>query len=229
MPCIYGLASWLGLRFKDEAIVFDTFREMYEAFVIYHFVTYLIVYLTQNDTIESLLAHKAVQAHIWPMNHVWQARRRFGEAPHAFRSTCSRSRSPPARLAAVEDGPRIPLQVQGWSAHLRAGALQPADPPKLRSPLPTPNSSPPPVSLILLALFRALSCLCLQVRPITAIIALISEYNGVYGEGNLWDPLQVRICTESVTHVGVSIIALSDADTTPSDGRVALFPVVSVV
>lgn len=48
---------------------------MYEAFVIYHFFTYLIVYLEQNDTIESLLARKAVQGHIWPMNHVWKARK----------------------------------------------------------------------------------------------------------------------------------------------------------
>lgn len=74
MPCIYGMASWMGLRFKDEAIIFDTFREMYEAFVIYHFFTYLIVYLEQNDTIESLLARKAVQGHIWPMNHLMKAR-----------------------------------------------------------------------------------------------------------------------------------------------------------
>lgn len=108
MPCIYGMASWLGLRFKDEAIVFDTFREMYEAFVIYHFFTYLIVYLEQNDTIESLLARKAVQPHIWPMSHVLKARRPFPAG-----NSCSPRRRlrfparlrPPCRPAAVEDGP----------------------------------------------------------------------------------------------------------------------------
>ena len=47
MPCVYGLASWLGLRFKDAAIYFDTMRECYEAFVIYNFFTFLMVYLEQ--------------------------------------------------------------------------------------------------------------------------------------------------------------------------------------
>ena len=47
MPCVYGLASWLGLRFKDAAIYFDTMRECYEAFVIYNFFTFLEQYLGQ--------------------------------------------------------------------------------------------------------------------------------------------------------------------------------------
>ena len=69
MPMVYGLTSWLGLRFKDAAIYFDTLRECYEAFVIFHFFTFLIVYLEQHDSVESMLARKAVQPHIWPARH----------------------------------------------------------------------------------------------------------------------------------------------------------------
>ncbi len=75
MPCVYGLDAWLALRFKarrvllmaccqarvgrcisrareyhcaqDHSIYFDTLRECYEAFVIYHFFTFIIVYLEQ--------------------------------------------------------------------------------------------------------------------------------------------------------------------------------------
>ena len=66
MPTVYGMSSWLGLRFKDSAIYFDTLRECYEAFVIYHFFTFIIVYLEQQGSIESMLARKAVQPHIFP-------------------------------------------------------------------------------------------------------------------------------------------------------------------
>ena len=47
MPCVYGLDAWLALRFKESSIVFDTLRECYEAFVIYHFYVFLIVFLEQ--------------------------------------------------------------------------------------------------------------------------------------------------------------------------------------
>ena len=68
MPCVYGLDAWLALRFKDHSIYFDTLRECYEAFVIYHFYTFLIVYLEQNGSVESILARKEQQQHLFPVS-----------------------------------------------------------------------------------------------------------------------------------------------------------------
>jgi hypothetical protein len=145
MPCVYGLDSWLALRFKvratrrghrmpaspacarrraragrrsracadadrtpsqDHAIYFDTLRECYEAFVIYHFFTFLIVYLEQaraahaprglraaadarsaasrqHGGAEALLARKEQQPHLFPLSLVLKARLAACAAAHA--------------------------------------------------------------------------------------------------------------------------------------------------
>jgi Organic solute transporter Ostalpha len=60
MPCVYGLDAWLALRFKDSSVVFDALRECYEAFVIYHFFVFLIVFLEQVCGGASALALEGV-------------------------------------------------------------------------------------------------------------------------------------------------------------------------
>ena len=74
---------------QDHSIYFDTLRECYEAFVIYHFFTFIIVYLeqarpaavrcsgvaltcaaaaAQHGSVESLLARKEQQPHLFPLS-----------------------------------------------------------------------------------------------------------------------------------------------------------------
>jgi hypothetical protein len=45
MVPIYGLNSWIVLKFPESSIYLDTIRECYEAFVIYNFMMYLINFL----------------------------------------------------------------------------------------------------------------------------------------------------------------------------------------
>jgi len=71
MVPIYAFESWLALRFKDAALYLDTARECYEAYVIYNFYQFLIVYLEKHEGhLDVLLAAKPQLKHLWPMNHV---------------------------------------------------------------------------------------------------------------------------------------------------------------
>ena len=118
MPCVYGLDAWLALRFKETSIVFDTLRECYEAFVIYHFYVFLIVFLEQYGSVETLLSQKEQVSHPFPVNLL----------------------AKPWRM-----GPE-------FLRNCKAGVLN-----------------------------------YVIIRPCTALIAVISEANGVYGEGELFN------------------------------------------
>ncbi|EGD81930.1 hypothetical protein PTSG_02616 [Salpingoeca rosetta] len=48
MVPIYAIDSWLALRFPNINIYFDVARETYEAYVIYNFYVYLLVFLRQR-------------------------------------------------------------------------------------------------------------------------------------------------------------------------------------
>ena len=70
MVPIYAVDGWLALRFKSKTIYFDTVREIYEAYVIYNFYTYCIVYLQEfcSPGLSYIVARKATQPHIWPLS-----------------------------------------------------------------------------------------------------------------------------------------------------------------
>ena len=70
MVPIYAVNAWLALRFRSNTIIFDTVREFYEAYVIYNFYTYCIVYLQEfcSPGLSYIVARKATQPHIWPLN-----------------------------------------------------------------------------------------------------------------------------------------------------------------
>ena len=52
MVPIYAIDSFLSLLFKDEAILFNTLRDCYEAYVLYIFFRYLVVFLENQGKLE---------------------------------------------------------------------------------------------------------------------------------------------------------------------------------
>ena len=70
MVPIYAVDGWFALRFKSKTIYFDTVREIYEAYVIYNFYTYCIVYLQEfcSPGLSYIVQRKPTQPHIWPLS-----------------------------------------------------------------------------------------------------------------------------------------------------------------
>ena len=55
MVPIYSFCSWLSLKYYDESIYFDTVRNIYEAFVIYAFLSLMFEYLGGESAILAAL------------------------------------------------------------------------------------------------------------------------------------------------------------------------------
>jgi len=70
MVPIFSVQSWLGLRFKDYSIYFETIRDWYEAFVLYSFLQYLIQVLGGEEALILMLKDKSPTrgVHIWGFN-----------------------------------------------------------------------------------------------------------------------------------------------------------------
>lgn len=67
MVPLYAIEAWLGLRFKDATMYFDVLRECYEAFVIFSFYQFLVIYLGGEDhLLITILAQKPQQKHVFP-------------------------------------------------------------------------------------------------------------------------------------------------------------------
>lgn len=45
MVPVYGICSWLSLKFYDNSVYFDSVRNVYEALVIYYFLSLCYEYL----------------------------------------------------------------------------------------------------------------------------------------------------------------------------------------
>lgn len=66
---IYGIESWFALRYDHYAVYMQAARELYEAYVIYSFVYYLLNFLgTDESAVVSVLRRKktAVVRHVMP-------------------------------------------------------------------------------------------------------------------------------------------------------------------
>ncbi|XP_055336035.1 transmembrane protein 184C-like isoform X2 [Paramacrobiotus metropolitanus] len=75
MPPIYSLTAWLSLRFPESAIYFETFRQCYEAYVVYNFMRFLLNYLEEKIVVINILESKPPQKHLIPFRLVlkpWQ-------------------------------------------------------------------------------------------------------------------------------------------------------------
>ncbi|XP_054264305.1 transmembrane protein 184C [Macrosteles quadrilineatus] len=66
MVPIYTLNAWMGIIYPDQTIFMDSFRECYEAYVIYNFMMYLLNYLNAESDFETQLATKPQVNHIFP-------------------------------------------------------------------------------------------------------------------------------------------------------------------
>ncbi len=75
MVPLYSLESWLALRFKDSAIYIETFRECYEAYVIYNFFNYIIALLGEESQLIVILKGKPMDRgmHVFPFNYLFGA------------------------------------------------------------------------------------------------------------------------------------------------------------
>jgi len=66
---IYSIDSWLALRFKRFTLLFDCLRGCYEAFVIFSFFRFLMVYLGGETILVSILSEKSIgTSHVFPMS-----------------------------------------------------------------------------------------------------------------------------------------------------------------
>ncbi|EIE26342.1 DUF300-domain-containing protein, partial [Coccomyxa subellipsoidea C-169] len=73
MVPVYGLDSWFALRFESTQIYLDTFRECYEAFVIYSFFMYLLAYLEEEyGDISVYLSTKEEIPHMWGIQYLYK-------------------------------------------------------------------------------------------------------------------------------------------------------------
>lgn len=59
MVPIFSIQSWLGLRFKDYSIYFETIRDWYEAYVLYSFFQFLIQVLGGEEALILMLKDKS--------------------------------------------------------------------------------------------------------------------------------------------------------------------------
>ncbi|XP_034668896.1 transmembrane protein 184C-like isoform X1 [Drosophila subobscura] len=67
MVPIYALNAWIGLFFPKHSIYVDSFRECYEAYVIYNFMVYLLNYLNLNMDLEITMEYKPQVNHFFPL------------------------------------------------------------------------------------------------------------------------------------------------------------------
>lgn len=65
MVPLYALASWLSLRFFHLSIYFDTVRDVYEAFVIYNFLSLCFEYLGGESAIMSAIQGRSNKPSWW--------------------------------------------------------------------------------------------------------------------------------------------------------------------
>ncbi|EED94496.1 predicted protein, partial [Thalassiosira pseudonana CCMP1335] len=70
MVPIYSIESWLCLRFHTAAIYIETLRDVYESYVLYSFLQFLIAVLGGEEALVLMLKDKSPTrgVHMWGMN-----------------------------------------------------------------------------------------------------------------------------------------------------------------
>ena len=73
MVPIYAVDSWLSLRFKDASVYLDMFRDCYEGYVIYLFLSLMISYLGENTggDLAAVLQDMTHVKHTFPFNYCY--------------------------------------------------------------------------------------------------------------------------------------------------------------
>jgi hypothetical protein len=67
MVPIYSISSWLAMKFHEKAVLFETIRDCYEAYVLYSFLQFLIQVLGGEEALVCLLKDKSPTrgVHMW--------------------------------------------------------------------------------------------------------------------------------------------------------------------
>lgn len=63
---IYSLNAWIAMILPDAALYLDSSREVYESFVIYSFMKYLLNFLHYDTNLQQYINHKLPPGHIFP-------------------------------------------------------------------------------------------------------------------------------------------------------------------
>ena len=70
MVPVYAIDSWFALRFININIYLDAARECYEAYVIYNFYLFLLIYLRKDPNFDAALPNRPAQRHVFPLQWV---------------------------------------------------------------------------------------------------------------------------------------------------------------
>jgi len=66
----FAVFSWLALALPAQAVLFESVRDVYEAFVIYEFLKLVLAYTGgEAACIEVLMVNPGSIAHLWPLNY----------------------------------------------------------------------------------------------------------------------------------------------------------------
>lgn len=67
---IYSIESWLALRYRANALLFETLRDCYEAYTVFSFLYYLISLLGEEQYLITMLKDKSKVKglHLFPIS-----------------------------------------------------------------------------------------------------------------------------------------------------------------
>ncbi len=201
MVPIYGLESWLGLRFVHEAMYFDVLRECYEAFVIYSFYQLLLTYLGGEYKLILILANKPQAKHMfpfcclpqWPMSDFRSDRAEAQEIERELELEEAKQNQKSATSGSADnESAVIRLDAEALSSSSPSASSSSSSTSSTRfvvhrGPLHTETAAHSYSSQFLL--FTQIGTLQYCVlRPVTAVLAFLFELVGVYEEGEFrWD------------------------------------------
>lgn len=66
MVPIYSMNAWIAMILPAAGIYLDSFREVYESFVIYSFMKYLLNFLHYDTNLQQYIDHKPAPNHLFP-------------------------------------------------------------------------------------------------------------------------------------------------------------------
>lgn len=67
MVPIYSMNAWIAMVVPITGLYFDSLREVYESFVIYSFMKYLLNFLQYDTNLQQYIYHKPGPTHIFPL------------------------------------------------------------------------------------------------------------------------------------------------------------------
>jgi len=64
---LYGVVSWLSMKFEEQSLYYETIRDIYEAFVIYCFLALILEYVGGEEKCVERLSEKLDMEHPFPL------------------------------------------------------------------------------------------------------------------------------------------------------------------